>query len=74
MGSLFMIFVYAFFFYLIFKAIRFFIQYMSEPESVKKKADSSAQSQQKLQIKKEDIIDAEFEELRPEKKENQKAR
>lgn len=72
MGNLFMFFVYAFFFYLIYKAIRFFIQYMSEPEPAKKQTNTSSTVQSKLQIKKEDIIEAEFEELKPEKKDSQK--
>lgn len=72
MGSLFMFFVYAFFFYLIYKAIRFFIQYMNEPEQPKKSKKYSSQPESRLKIKSEDIIDAEFEELKPEKKENQK--
>ncbi len=72
MGSLFMIFVYAFFFYLIYKALRFFIQYMSEPEPAKKQHNASPKKQSKLQIKNEDIIEAQFEELKPEKKENRK--
>lgn len=71
MGSLFMVFVYAFFFYLIYKAIRFFIQYMNEPEPQKKKKESGITSDSKMKIKKEDIIDAEFVEIKPEKKETQ---
>jgi hypothetical protein len=72
MGSLFMFFVYAFFFYLIYKAIKFFLQYMSEPQPAKKQTNSTVQTQSKLQIKKEDIIDAEFEELKPGDKNNPK--
>ena len=73
MGSLFMIFVYAFFFYLIYKALRFFLQYLSEPEPAKKQTNNSPKTQSKLQIKNEDIIEAHFEELKPDKKENQKS-
>lgn len=71
MGSLFMVFVYAFFFYLIYKAIRFFIQYMNEPEPQKKKNGSVNAPDSKMKIKKEDIIDAEFVDIKPEKKETQ---
>jgi|WetSurMetagenome_2_1015567.scaffolds.fasta_scaffold1245670_1 hypothetical protein len=71
MGSLFMVFVYAFFFYLIYKAIRFFILYMNEPESQKKQSAKSSNSDSRMKIKNEDIIDAEFVELKPDKKENQ---
>lgn len=71
MANLFMFFVYAFFFYLIYKAIRFFIQYMNEPEPQKKKNGNVSTPDSKLKIKKEDIIDAEFVEIKPEKKESQ---
>ncbi len=73
MGSLFMFFVYAFFFYLIYKAIKFFILYMNEPEPPKKKSQPNSNAGSKFQIKNEDIIDAEFEDLKTDKKENQKS-
>lgn len=72
MGSLFMVFVYAFFFYLIFKALRFFVQYMNEPEQKKKESTNTRTPESKLKIKKEDIIDAEFVDLKSDKKENPK--
>jgi len=71
MYTLFKLFVYGFFFYLIYKAIKFFTQYLNEPEPNKKKSNSE-KTTANLKIKNEDIIDAEFEELKPEKKDNRK--
>lgn len=72
MYSLFYFFVYGFFFYLIYKAIRFFIQYLNEPEQPRSKPNQNRPGNSKPRIKSEDIIDAEFEEIKPAKKDNQK--
>ncbi len=72
MYTLFKLFVYGFFFYLIYKAIKFFTQYLNEPDP-QKKDSSSAKKSSRLKIKSEDIIDAEFEDLKPEKKDSRKA-
>jgi len=69
MFVIFRYFVYLFFFYLIYKALKFFIVYISEPAQKNKKESYGGQGT-KLKIKSEDIIEAEFEELKPEKKDN----
>lgn len=74
MTSLFKIFVYGFFFYLIFKAIKFFTQYLNEPGKEKKDRNSMDKSGTGLKIKNEDIIDAEFEELKPGKRDPEKTK
>ncbi len=70
MYSLFYFFVYGFFFYLIYKAIRFFIQYLNEPEPSRKQQSKNNSGNAKLKIKNEDIIDAEFEDIKPGKKDS----
>ena len=67
---LFDFFIYLFGFWLVFKVLRFFFRYMSQPEPKKNGSNYSKPQDSKLQIKKEDIIDAEFEEIKSEKKNN----
>ena len=59
-------FVWVLLFYFLYKAIRFFFQYINSPMDSQGKNNNikTKKADPKFQIKKEDIIDADFEEIK----------
>jgi hypothetical protein len=64
--------LFLFLFYFIYLAVRYIIKVFKQYDSGKQQRDVKGESKSKLNINKDDIIDADFEELKDDNKEESK--